>query len=263
MSCCPPLIQGVVEKHNAGDPYDERLHVGWDFAKHHLIQQGGTLTGLPQVTIDPVEGSQDGMLTVEGGSAQIAGTQVLVWVRGGTPGQTYVLRCAVDLSDGHKLVEPVSLELFRLAPRTVSTETRTTSTQVAALLGKNYDGCTPLGPFIDAAAVVVDRVAVCAIDKAEPLDGPTLALLETWLGAHFYQQMDQGFSSKSTADASASYQGSTGRYYESTPYGRSALSLDSSGCLAEEQAGLEGAGDGVGKATAGGIWLGTPGRCNA
>jgi hypothetical protein len=252
MSTCPPLIAGLVEKHNAGGGYDERLRIGWDFAGHHLIQQGATLTGIPQVSVDPVEGCQDGLLTVEGGSATIADTRVLCWVTGGTPQETYVLRCAVQFSDGHRLVEPVSLDLFRLSPRLATPPSRTSATLVASVLGGNYDGGTPLGPFIDSASVLIDQMLECAAAQGIVHTPRELELIERWLAAWAYTQMDPLYTSRSTADASGSF--------AERDYQQMAIALDKSGCLADLLI-PPAAGGPAGKVTVGGAWLGTPGRC--
>lgn len=106
---------------------------------------------------------------------------------------------------------------------------RTTSANVQAILGKNYDGTTSLTPYIDAATVVVDRVKTCSDKEAEPLSGAELELVERWLSAHFYQQMDQGYAAKSTDGASARYQGETGMYLAGTKYGQQAMFIDFTG----------------------------------
>jgi hypothetical protein len=260
MTCCAV----VLEKHNAGAGYDERLHVGWDFAGHTLLEQGATLQGTPLVSVDDVEGCQDGLLVIEPGSATIVDTRVLCWVQGGTPGETYVLRCKVTLSDGHELVEPVSVDLFRLSSTQPATVSRTSPSQVAGLLGGNYNGCTPLGPFLDAAHALAERVAACAEVAATPLTEAQLGALETWLAAHFYTQMDRMYQSVSTADASATFLGESGKYYRSSPYGETAIALDPSGCLASFQAELEGAENGavVGGRQATGFWLGRDCTCH-
>jgi hypothetical protein len=258
VTCCAVIL----EKHNAGAGYDERLRVGWDFAGHPLLEQGATLTGTPAVSVDDVEGCQDGLLLVEPGSATIAGTRVLCWVTGGTPEETYVLRCAVELSDGHKLVESIPLDLFRLSSVPVVSSGRANPTRVAGLLGGNYDGCAALGPYLDAAHALAERVAACAEAAETPLTEAQLGALETWLAAHFYTQMDRLYQSVSTADASATFLGESGKYYRSSPYGETAMALDPSGCLASFQAELEGAENGVGGRQATGFWLGRDCTCH-
>jgi hypothetical protein len=110
---------------------------------------------------------------------------------------------------------------------------RTTVSQVQGVLGRNWDGATDLQPFIDTATVIVDQVVSIAGAKLTPatLSDAQLELIERWLSAHCYTRMDQLFSSKSTGGASASFQGQTAMYLESTVYGQMAMSVDTSGAL--------------------------------
>lgn len=113
---------------------------------------------------------------------------------------------------------------------------RTTSAAVILLLspGRDYHTITApdLTPFIDTAAAVVDDVLECAEEKEIDISAARAELIERWLAAHFYKSSDQAYASKSTADASASYQGQTAMYLEGTKYGQTAVTLDPSGCLA-------------------------------
>lgn len=112
---------------------------------------------------------------------------------------------------------------------------RTTSDLVIAILGSNYgviQGSLPsLTPFIDIASAIVNRVAICADNKEDPLTATELELLERWLAAHAYVQMDQVAQSESTSSASITYQGKTGMNLQGSKYGQMALTLDPSGCL--------------------------------
>lgn len=112
---------------------------------------------------------------------------------------------------------------------------RTSSASVQALLlpGRDYDtdDAPSLTPFIDTASAIVDDVDECATDRGYTLGSTRLELIERWLAAHFFQQSDQGYASKSTAGASASFHGQTKMYLESTKYGQTAVRLDKSGCL--------------------------------
>lgn len=108
---------------------------------------------------------------------------------------------------------------------------RTNNKLVEAVLGDNYNGTTNLTPFIDAANAIVNRVATCATDKGETLTATELELIERWLAAHLYAQMDPTYASKSTAGASASFHGQTAMGFDSTLYGQTATRLDFSGCL--------------------------------
>ena len=89
----------------------------------------------------------------------------------------------------------------------------------------------PLAGFIQAANVLTSRVVNCASAKGVPLTAEEARVLETLLAAHFYAHRDQLYTSKSTMDASASFQGQFGMGLKSTQYGQTALSLDPSGCL--------------------------------
>jgi hypothetical protein len=108
---------------------------------------------------------------------------------------------------------------------------RTTDTAVKAILLGNYDlEDTPdLTAFMDSAAILIKRVEAC--DSNGVLDEEDLEIIERWLSAHFYSHADQLLQSKSTGDASASFQGRTGMGLESTQYGQTAMNLDGSGCL--------------------------------
>jgi hypothetical protein len=114
---------------------------------------------------------------------------------------------------------------------------RTTPTLVQSLLGSNYgkdanDEFPDLQQFIDFATVIVDRVVTCAIRKGRGLTSPEAELMERYLAAHGYQTSDPGYTSRSTAGASGSFEGQSGMGLERTRYGQDALILDSSGCLA-------------------------------
>lgn len=109
---------------------------------------------------------------------------------------------------------------------------RTTSAEVEAILGDNYDGATVMTPFIRAANVLVNWVAnVCDTEAVN--DSDALLEIETWLAAHFYGHHDQMLASKSTGKASGSFQGTTAMCLSSTYYGQTAMTLDASGCLAK------------------------------
>lgn len=108
---------------------------------------------------------------------------------------------------------------------------RTTSALVQGVLVDNWDGKTRLNPFIDAATLVVTRVLACATAKGYTLSSDELEMIERWLAAHFYAQQDRPYQSKSTKGASASFQGQTGMRLESTYFGQTALTIDTSGCL--------------------------------
>ncbi len=130
---------------------------------------------------------------------------------------------------------------------------RTTELLVKEVLGNNYDGRTSIYPFMRGASIVVDRVAACAITKEIPRTTAELREIETWLAGHFYAHHDQLYTSKSTSGAGASFQGQTAMHLNSTQYGQMAMTLDTSGCLADIQAGVT---PGAGRPVASGVWLG-------
>ncbi len=111
---------------------------------------------------------------------------------------------------------------------------RTTAAAVLALLADNWDGITDVTQFIDIASAVVDDVVVSSASRLPPSRSITNAraeLIERWLAAHYYQQMDQAYATKSTAGASATFQGQTTMSIEGTKYGQAAINLDFSGTL--------------------------------
>lgn len=127
---------------------------------------------------------------------------------------------------------------------------RTTVNAVKAILLADYnvDDGPSLQPYIDTANALTSRVAACAADRGLALLNTELELIERWLAAHFYAVSDKPYSSKTTAGASASFQGQTAKYLEFTGYGQMAVTLDPSGCLAAIASGL--------RRVAGGFWLG-------
>lgn len=124
---------------------------------------------------------------------------------------------------------------------------RTNQNAVIAVLQADYDSANApsLTPYIQTANVIVSRVNAYAVRKEITISSEELELIERWLAAHYYQQSDRGYSSRSTADASGAFQGQTGMRLESTMYGQTALTLDPSGCLAD-----------LGKRQPKAIWLG-------
>ena len=117
---------------------------------------------------------------------------------------------------------------------------RTTSADVQGVLaaGRDYDespevGSAPsLTPYIDTASAKVDDIVEYASDEGlDAVPAARLELIERWLAAHYYCVSDQPFQSKSTAGASGSFQGQTGKGLESTKYGQTAIDLDPTGYL--------------------------------
>lgn len=87
-----------------------------------------------------------------------------------------------------------------------------------------------LTAFLRAANLLVNKIE--ANDTGGLLNSNDLKEIETYLAAHFYTFRDQQYASSSTDDASDTYQGKTGMYFESSFYGQTAKMLDATGYLA-------------------------------
>lgn len=111
---------------------------------------------------------------------------------------------------------------------------RTSDASVQAILLDQYDtdGSPSLTAFIATANSLTDYVDSC--DSDGDLSSATLELIERWLAAHYYAHADQLQKSKTTGDASSSFQGEFGKGLESTQYGQAAMNLDTTGCLAKK-----------------------------
>lgn len=133
---------------------------------------------------------------------------------------------------------------------------RTTADLVKAILlddyGPRLDETLPsLTGFIETASSMVDDLVTCAADIPLVLSDAKLELIERWLAAHCYKQSDKDLTSKSTEGASGSFAGRTGMRLESTLYGQTAMTLDTSGCLVSISSGE------TAENVAGGFWIGT------
>lgn len=102
-----------------------------------------------------------------------------------------------------------------------------------------------VAPFIASATALTDRVS--AQDSASVLNAALLKEIEKNLAAHFYALRDPQYAENKTGDASAVYQGETGKGLDYTPWGQAAKDLDISGTLAT-----------LGKKPVGMSWLGKP-----
>jgi hypothetical protein len=105
---------------------------------------------------------------------------------------------------------------------------RTTTEAVEGVLGDDYDrdGGRDLTPFVETASAMVDTLVVKAALKAVTFTAARLELIERWLAAHYYTQSDRTYKSRSTLDASATFN------TDGKEYLNAALALDNSGCLA-------------------------------
>lgn len=109
--------------------------------------------------------------------------------------------------------------------------TYTDAAAIKDLLRSNYDGCAPLQPYVLAASGLVARMLTCATAKGYTHTADERRGIAAALGAHFYCAMDALYMSRSTADASGSFQRTTGKRLEGTEYGQMAMMMDTSGCL--------------------------------
>ena len=114
--------------------------------------------------------------------------------------------------------------------------------------GQDYDtaNAPSLTRFIQMANLFTNRVNTCAANRGVTLTSDELTEIEGLMAAHFYQASDQGYASKNTEGAGATFHGQTGKRLEGTKYGQAAMTLDPSGCVAA-------LGNG---ARAGAFWLG-------
>jgi hypothetical protein len=110
---------------------------------------------------------------------------------------------------------------------------RTNEDDVIATLtpGREYDfDYTPsLIPFLDAAQQLVNKIA--NDPRGQTYQPQELQLIEQYLAAHFYVTSDKAYASKSADGASGSFMQQSGKRFEQTPHGQTALNLDYNGVL--------------------------------
>lgn len=132
---------------------------------------------------------------------------------------------------------------------------RTTADAVKAILLDHYDTADSpsLVSFIEIASALVDDVDTCDTDGT--LSTTRLEQIERYLAAHLYLLADQAAKAEETGEAKIQYQGKTDEVgIKGTQYGQTALTLDSTGCLADQDdSSLQG-----GKPTIGATWIGKP-----
>ena len=131
---------------------------------------------------------------------------------------------------------------------------RTNATNVALILGDNYDSAIALTVFIETASSIVDTLVAKNLGPA--LSAPLLELIERWLSAHCYAHADQIFAYKQTGNAAATFQGITGMGLTATLYGQTAIILDTTGYLSQVSKSADDS-KGGGRRTANILWLGT------
>lgn len=84
-----------------------------------------------------------------------------------------------------------------------------------------------LAAFVNSAHYVIQANLL-----SSGLDSNILTEIHKYLAAHFASLRDQRLQAERVADVSYTYQGKTGMYLEATHYGQMALTLDTSGTLA-------------------------------
>ena len=95
-------------------------------------------------------------------------------------------------------------------------------------LGKDYDTVTlpTVDPYIAAASVTVDNIVACIAAKgASALSSTALELIERFIAAYNYTQMDGTYTSRSTDNASGSFNKVPEAYLNI------ARSMDNTGCV--------------------------------
>ena len=120
---------------------------------------------------------------------------------------------------------------------------RTTQPAVAAII--ELDATINVAPFIEAAAALVEEIAV---DSGH--DETRLELIERWLSAHFYTNRDPRPTSEKAGPVAVSYQSAVDLNLNTSHYGQTAMILDTSGLLR--------AMSGNKKRVVSVTWLGTP-----
>lgn len=116
----------------------------------------------------------------------------------------------------------------------LDTDARVDAPSVKEIIATNLTD-EQVNAFINAAHQQVENVLASA-----GLTEKTLTLIETYLAAHLLSLRDPRAERESFGgDYTIQVQGETGKGYESTLYGQTAISLDTSGLLASAGAGLK------------------------
>lgn len=101
---------------------------------------------------------------------------------------------------------------------------RATPSSIAAII--EVDKTISLVPFITAANSLVEEIAT-----ESGHEEARLALIETWLAAHFYTIRDPRVTAERAGPVSANYQSAVALGLSSSHYGQMAITLDTSGLL--------------------------------
>lgn len=135
---------------------------------------------------------------------------------------------------------------------------RTDATQVGAVI--ELDDSIVLDPFINAANELVTE-ACAPLTVTDPVTGTVslaysdvrLAMIETWLAAHFYAMRDPRMTSVAPTGLSVSYENRVDLGFNLSRYGQQAMRLDTRGGLAALDAKIKKGG----KGKLGFYWLGS------
>jgi hypothetical protein len=87
-------------------------------------------------------------------------------------------------------------------------------------------------PYLVAAGLLVDAHCVAPYAADDQYSDAQLKVLETWLAAHLYKQVDPTVASEGAEGIFTAYAGTMGQALSSTRYGQTAMALDSKGGLA-------------------------------
>lgn len=112
--------------------------------------------------------------------------------------------------------------------------TRTTDHAVAKII--ETDVGDDLLPFIEAASIIVDRIAGLSL----PPSNLELELVERWLAAHYYGVYKQRAASEGAGSVNESKQYWLGYGFQTTMHGTQAMTLDSTGTLSAINATIKG-----------------------
>ena len=123
---------------------------------------------------------------------------------------------------------------------------RTTSEAVGKLhpAGSDEDEDVDFTPFIETANNLVDQVCL----ESDYSDA-TLELIERWLAAHFYAQLDPRTVMEEVRGARERFEGETKIRLDNTRYGQQAMIIDTAG-------NLKALNEGKGKITAKALYVG-------
>lgn len=131
----------------------------------------------------------------------------------------------------------------------------TTANLVQGILGANYgalpDGTLPdVQQYIDTAHNLILRANSSAAKKGWTLTSAELEIMERWLSAYYYTQMDPIYQTRSTGGASGGFV-SPGKDADANRYRQGAIESDPSGSL---NALLK-------RQSASGFWAGSDSKC--